>query len=210
MKVVICDDHSIIRNALITVVENNFPNCTVDQAQNGTELEALFEANKYDLAILDIVVPEYEPISFLYYLKIAHPDTKVLIFSMCSESIFANRFLKLGARGFLSKADDINNISIAINTINDGDVYFSKSLKNSLYSNNMTIETTTEELFSTLSDREMEVLLLLLKGKSTNDISAVINLQASTVTTYKKRLFEKLKVTNLVELYQLSASHGLI
>ena len=135
------------------------------------------------------------------------PDLKVLVFSMSAENVHAKRFLKEGARGFISKDAPLEEIVKAVTRILDNHRYISSSLASILASESF--ETKSDNPFNKLSAREFEIASLLLTGQTISSISVAINLRVSTIGTHKARMFEKLGVTNLLELKELANRYNL-
>ena len=131
----------------------------------------------------------------------------MLIFSMSSETIYAKRFLKAGAKGFLSKDSSLDEIKKAINLVLNNRRYVSDSLAEALAFSSAS--NSPENPFEKLSQREFEIASLLLGGQSVSDVSRALNLQTSTVGTHKSRIFEKLGIDNILELKELATSYNL-
>jgi DNA-binding NarL/FixJ family response regulator len=135
------------------------------------------------------------------YIKTVYPRARVLIFSMTAESIYAKRFLKAGAMGFVTKNAGLTELQKAIDMVMNNRIYMSNHLLEQLVvdlgGNKVT------DPFEKLSSREIEIVSLLTSGKSLTEIAEILSLAISTVGTYKARLFEKLKVSNLVELIEM-------
>jgi DNA-binding NarL/FixJ family response regulator len=151
---------------------------------------------------MDVQMPNTESISTLTTVITKYPGASVLIYSMCSETIYAKRFIKAGAKGFLSKEAPLSELKTAIH----------QDLNNKKYISEAVVEMLTEDIhqdkpsnpFSILSPREFEIVSMLLSGNTLSDISHALNIQPSTVATHKARVFEKLKVKNILELKDLA------
>ncbi len=141
------------------------------------------------------------------YIHIKYPAAKVLMFSMSAENIYAKRFMKAGAYGFISKEAPLEEITRAINMILNGKKYISDTLAEKLAEDSFSGKTGNP--FNDLSPREFEIVSLLLEGKTVTDISHTLNIQTSTVGTHKARLFDKLGVTNILELKELATTYNL-
>jgi len=206
-RFLLVDDHSVVRSGVKILLSGIFNSSETDEAGDGETAINLLKQYSYDLIILDIQIPKTDSLGLMEYIRIKYPDTKVLIFSMSAENIYAKRFLKAGAKGFVSKDASIDEISKAINQVLEDKIYISPAL----------IETLTDDLFAKqndnpfdkLSRREFEIASLLLSGQTISNISDSLNIQLSTVGTHKARLFEKLNVTNLLELKELANTYNL-
>jgi two-component system invasion response regulator UvrY len=146
-------------------------------------------------------------LGLMEYIHIVLPDTKVLMFSMSAENIYAKRFLKAGAMGFISKDAPLDEITKAIQQVLHNKKYFSPALTDKFV--NESLEDNPSNPFDKLSRREFEIASLLLSGETLSEISHSLNLQISTVGTHKARMFEKLQVTNLLELKELATTYNL-
>lgn len=196
----------VVRSGIRTLLRDIYKSSEIDEAPDGESALNFLKEHKYDLAILDIQLPKTDSFGLMEYLKVKYPELKVLIFSMSSENIYARRFLKAGARGFLNKNAELEEIKKAIDLILKGKKYLSDAMMEIL------AEGTGEKdgnLFNLLSPREFEIVSLLLKGETLSQIANMLNLQVSTVGTHKARIFDKLKVGNILELKELADSYHL-
>lgn len=206
-KFLLIDDHVVVRAGLSALLLKAFDPAQVFEAANGeTALQKLAE-QEYDLIILDIQMPNTDAQILLTEILRKYPGLKVLIFSMSSESVHAKRYLKFGAKGFVSKEAPLEDIIKAIKIILDNKRYISESLAAQLANESVDIQ--TDNPFTKLSAREFEIASLLLAGQTISNIGAKINIRVSTVGTHKARLFEKLGVRNLLELKELSRIHNI-
>ncbi len=160
----------------------------------------------YDLVMLDIQMPNTDTFGLMEYFRIKFPELKVLVFSMSPESIYAKRFLKAGAKGFLSKDAPLEEIKKAINLVLNDKKYISDTLMETLAENSG--KTNDLNLFNSLSAREFEIVSLLLTGQTISQIGKTLHLQVSTIGTHKARIFEKLKVSNILELKDLANTYN--
>ena len=156
---------------------------------------------------MDIQMPKTDTLGLMEYIHIKLPDSKVLVFSMSPENIYAKRFLKAGAKGFVSKDASLDEITKAINQVLNNKKYISPALADRLADESFT--DAPDNPFDKLSRREFEIASLLLAGQTLTEISQSLNLQASTVGTHKARLFEKLNVGNIMDLKELANTYNL-
>ena len=200
-RLLIADDHSIVRTGLKTVMKSICPFANFDEAVNGDEVIQLAKANAYDMMVLDINMPGTDAITLISNLFAYREDPKILIFSMNSELLYARRFLKLGVLGYLDKESAADEIKKAIELVLNGQQYMSPTLKK--YFHEDTMAKRADNPFEKLSNREIQIAKYLLLGYSLVEIRKVLNLHSSTVGTHKIRFFEKLKIKNLFELREL-------
>jgi two-component system invasion response regulator UvrY len=208
LNVIIADDHAIVRIALKIIVRKNYPATTIEEAMDGESVIRKLKSAPFDLLILDINMPLTESFSLTRYIIQEFPALKILIFTINKEFVFAKRFLKLGAHGYMIKESKEPEISYALDKILNGQAYISDWLAEIL-SNNPDYPQ-QENPFETLSDREFEVVLLILRGYSVSEIAETLHLNASTVGTHKSRILHKLRLTNTLELLSLAKTHHII
>ncbi len=201
------DDHSIVRHGLKLLLKSNFSPCQVFESVDGDSTIKLVQEKPLDLLILDVNLPDSEPLTLVDFLHRRHPDLKILIFSMLPEDTFGKRFINLGARGFINKQSDDKIIVQAVSKVLEGQIFLTEHLRNKLVQ--VALDGKQFNIFESLSDREMEVMLLLVKGTSQKEISQLLNLHSSTIGTYKSRIMEKLNVHNLIELKELIFAYGI-
>lgn len=207
-RFLIIDDHEVLRSGVANVLKIDFPGSEINEASNENEAWNYIDKNEYDLILLDIHMPGSDSLTFTERIKLFHPNTKVLIFSMGAEHIYAKRFMKAGASGFVSKDSGIVELRKAIQLSLQNRKYISENLA-SLLVDDLHLKQQTNP-FENLSTREMEVLSLLIKGNTVTGISNALNLSLSSANTYKRRIFQKLHITNLVDLIQLATLHKIV
>lgn len=206
-KFLLVDDHIVVRSGIKILLQKSIEEAEVYEANNGETAMEEIEKRSYDLVILDIQMPKTDSLQLLQNILQLYPQTRVLVFSMSSEHVHAKRFLKAGARGFISKESPLEEILRAVTQILDNRRYISDSLATMLA--NESFDSRSDNPFSKLSAREFEIASLLLAGQTISSISASIKIQVSTVGTHKARMFEKLGVTNLLELKEMASAHNL-
>ena len=205
-RFLLIDDHVVVRAGISTLLQRTFAPAKIFEAANGHEAMERLAERSYALVVLDIQMPGTDAQVLLSDILLKYPDSKVLIFSMSSESVHAKRYLRYGAKGFVSKEVGLEEIIKAIKIILDNRRYISDALANQLTSE--TFDTQTANPFNKLSTREFEIASLLLTGQTISNISAKINIRVSTVGTHKARMFEKLGVSNLLQLKELASTYN--
>lgn len=206
-KFLLVDDHVVVRSGIKILLSEIYNPCEIFEATDGDSAIEKLKTDFFDLIMLDIQMPKTDSLALMEYIHITYPKAKVLMFSMSAENIYAKRFMKAGAFGFISKEAPLEEITRAINIILTGRKYISDSLAETLAEDSFSGKTGNP--FNELSPREFEIVKLLLAGKTVTDISHQLNIQTSTVGTHKARLFEKLSVTNILELKELSTTYNL-
>lgn len=198
-NVLVIDDHSIVRQGIFLLVKKHFLNLTIFEASTLNEGRSIIKNGNIDFIILDINFPEGNSLSFVENLSIEHGDSmKTLIFSALEESIYAFKFIKAGANGFLSKLCEQEEIIRAFSKFFESGKYMSDDLKERLLENMIRKSGATP--IELLSLRELEIARLLVSGLTNNEIASKLYIHKSTVSTYKNRIFEKLGITNIPAL----------
>ncbi|MEO6405639.1 MAG: response regulator transcription factor [Ferruginibacter sp.] len=206
-KFLLIDDHVVVRSGIKILLSELYKPSVIDEAQDGDSALAKVKENTYDLVMLDIQMPKTDTFGLMEYFKVKYPQLKVLVFSMSPENIYAKRFLKAGARGFISKDAPLDEIKKAIDLVLNDRKYISEAMIDMLAESSG--KDKDGNLWNSLSAREFEIVSLLLSGQTLSSIAHTLNLQVSTIGTHKARIFDKLKVTNILELKELANSYNL-
>jgi two-component system invasion response regulator UvrY len=208
IKILIADDHAIVREGLKRIVAETADMVVADEAISGHEVLKKVRNNEYDVVILDISMPGRGGVDILKQLKGQKPDLPILILSMHPEEQYAVRVLKAGAAGYLTKESAPDELITAIKRVSRGRKYVSPSLAEKLA---FDLERDTERPYhETLSDREYQVLCMIASGKRVQEIAEELCLSVKTVSTYRSRILEKMKMKNNAELMRYAIKHGLV
>ena len=202
-RVLIADDHTIVRSGIKLIIRDLLPSSVFDEASNGDQVIAYVKKHDYEIIVLDINMPDTDSITLVTNLFAYSERCKILIYSMNSEDLYAKRFIKLGVLGYLNKESSSNEIRKAITCVLKGDSYISKKLKKDL-SEDQQLKKGGNNPFEKLSDREIQTVKYLLNGYSLREIRKILNVHSSTVGTYKTRIFEKLKIRSVRDLDELA------
>ena len=206
-RVLIADDHTIVRAGIKLIIQDLLPSTIFDEASNGDQVISCVKKNDYEMIVLDINMPDTDSITLVTNLFAYREQCKILIYSMNSEDLYAKRFIKLGVLGYLNKESKSEEIRKAITCVLRGDNYISKKLKKDL-SEDVHSKKGRDNPFEKLSDREIQTVKYLLHGYSLLEIRKILNVHSSTVGTYKTRIFEKLKVKTVRDLDELAKKLG--
>ncbi|GAB4222156.1 MAG: response regulator transcription factor [Spirochaetales bacterium] len=208
LKVVIADDHPLIRKGLKQILSESLYFGKVDEAGEGKELMELLRKEPYDVVILDISLPGKDGLELLKDIKALYPSLPVLILSIHPEEQYALRALKSGASGCLNKASAPEELVAAIRRIVTGGTYITPVVEELLLKD---LKRTQGQLpHQTLSDREYQVFLLLASGKTPTEIAEKLSLSVKTISTYRMRLLEKMGLKTNAQLTQYAFKHGLL
>ncbi len=197
-RVLIADDHSIVRTGISLLVRDEFQNVGIDECSNGNAVWEMMASKTYDLVILDISMPGIDSVTLLKDIFSHFKNQKILIFSMNSEDIYAQQYLLLGVQGFINKEAGSEELRRALTTVMNNKRYLSPKMRDILLKDDQGGRKTKP--FTTLSARELQVMNLLLEGKNVTEIAGILYLHTSTVGTHKCRIMEKLGVSNLMQL----------
>jgi len=201
-RILIADDHFIVRTGLAVLLKEIFFNVEIDESWDGETTWKKLEANEYDLAILDIGMPDTDTIYLLKNVLALHPRQKILILTMSSEEIYGRKYLQLGVQGFITKEAPSSELRKAILTILDDKRYVSNQLQELL--NKDIIGQKAANPFERLSSRELQVMKHLVEGKSVSQIATMLSVHTSTIGTHKSRIMQKLGVDNLIDLNKMA------
>jgi len=205
-KILLVDDHAIVRQGVMQLLMDRGIASQVGEAENGAEALARADQSEWDIALLDISLPDMNGIEVLKRLRRKAPRTPVLMFSMYREDQFAVRALKAGAAGYLSKTANTAQMIMAVQQVAAGRRYVSPKMAEALADY---ISLDSDQLpHEKLSDREYQTLCMLGSGKRLTDIAHALSLSVKTVSVYRTRLLEKMGLANNAELtYYVMSNH---
>lgn len=202
-NILIADDHGIVRMGMSLMIKKLRPQASIEEVGDYQKVLELIKKNAYDLIILDVNMPNGSFQETLEIIKRRSPKTKVMVFSSQDESLYAIRFLKMGADGFLHKLAHEHDIREALEKMLNKGSYVSEEVKDAMVFNSLNKNISADNPLKLLSDREIEIAKQLMKGVPLKDISNELNLHASTVSTYKTRIFSKLDIQSVPELIDI-------
>lgn len=203
-RFLVADDHMIVRRGLQNLIHDQFKASAIKEVASNKELLALLQNWVPDLLILDLQMTDGSALDHLERICKTHPEMRVLVYSMRSEAVYAQRVMALGSVGFLSKESSEAEVVRAIRRVLQGLEYMSPRTEMHIMEKDLEV---SRDPFSQLSDREVAVMEDLLEGKGVKEISARLGVQPTTVATYKARLFDKLGVSNLIDLQAMVLAH---
>ena len=208
-KILTIDDHSVVRKGIRMVIENHIPHCVFDEATDGDTAYEKIKNNDFDLIIMDVNMPKTDSFGLLSNILNYKPASKIIIFSVNAEDIYAKRYLQAGAKGYLTKGAPDSEVIKAVDTVLINKRYISSDLSQKLLSD-LHANRVSENPFDRLSTREFEIVQHLAQGESSAEICKKLNLHSSTIATYKARIFEKLQCQNIIALNKLAKVHNVI
>ena len=208
ISIIIVDDHPIVRQGLKQILSEEPDMATFGEAQNSQEVLDLIRKQDWDAVVLDITMPGRGGLDILREIKHERPKLPVLMLSIHPEDQYAVRALKAGASGYLNKESAPEELVRAIRKILRGGKYISPTLAEKMAFN---LETETDRpAHEALSDREYQVMLMIASGKTTSVIAEEMSLSIKTVSTYRSRILEKMKMKSNVDLTYYVIKNNLI
>lgn len=196
--VLIADDHEIVRRGVRMLIESFPQKYQLIEATSCAEVAQILSGERIHYAILDMVLADGNILSIIQQIEACSHQTSILVYSMNEERIYAKRLIEKGISGFLNKQTSIEELEKAVRSIFKGEVYLSDELKGQLLSGPPT--GSAQNPIDVLSDRELEVVEYIAIGMGTKEIAQKMNLDLTTISTYRRRAFEKLDVQNAMEL----------
>ncbi len=209
MKILIGDDHSVVRRGLKMIIIEAYPEALVGEAADGTVLLNMLHKEKWDIIISDISMPGRNGLEIIKIIKEQTPTIPVLMLSMHAAEHYAVRALKSGASGYLTKESASDELIKAIKIIIAGKRYITQEIIDLLVEQNNDTHT-TELLHKQLSNREFEVMKMLAEGKKVSDIAVVLSLSINTISTYRTRILEKMHFASNADLTKYALVKGFL
>lgn len=208
IRVVLCDDHGMVRRGIRETLADAVDIQVTAEAGSYTEVREVLRSAPCDVLLLDLNLPGRGGLDVLASLRETNSPIRVLIVSMFAEDQYAIRCLRAGAHGYLNKAGDPADLITAVRTVALGRKYLTPEVSEMLVENLASPK--TESLHSTLSERELQTLLKIASGKRLSDIAEELMLSPKTVSVYRARLLEKLKLANNAELAVYAIRNDLV
>lgn len=201
-EILIIDDHEIVRFGMIQVLEQKFMGLKISESPNANHALGLLQECEYDLIISDLNLPDISSHELIKAIRKVEKRTPIIIFSMFPKDVMENAMSSLNIQKYVYKGEGLQMLTEAVFEIM-GNIENGKK--------NKKLQTGSDSTpFEKLSAKELEVMMLYLQGKSTTDICQILALRPSTVSTYKKRIFTKLEVTNIAALTKLAFYYNVI
>jgi two-component system, NarL family, invasion response regulator UvrY len=208
MKILIADDHAIVREGVKQIVKGLPEVKLIEEVSDGIEAFSKICETNYDIVILDISMPGMSGLDLLQRMKDRDLHTKVLMFSFYPQEQYAIRAFKLGASGYLSKDSAFDELALAIRKITQGGKYISAALAEKLIFQDAGMEGKLPH--EALSEREFQIMIQLASGKSVTEIARTLYISDKTVSTYKMRVLEKMNVKTNADLTKYAIQNKLI
>jgi DNA-binding NarL/FixJ family response regulator len=202
-KIILADDHEVVKHGVESILRQTISGPEIIKVSSVNELKNQMLCQKdIHLIILDIKMPGGNTLEIVKNIKANYPETKILMYSAYEEPQYAVNFIRNGADGYLGKSQPLQKIALAIKVLENDKRFVDENIEDEVFNNKGANDLSLSNI---LSHREFQILALLAEGKTNIDISADLNLQKSTVSTYKKRIMQKLNINNnigLVDAYR--------
>jgi len=200
-KIIIIDDHPLVRKGLVETLESEQGLEVVAELERAEETELAVKKYQPDLLLVDISLPGMNGIELVKNLIFQNSDQKILVISRHEESLYAERALRAGAKGYIMKFESCDTLIKAVRKVLNGGIYVSEDISEKLLMNAMSGKKNAFETpVDILSDRELEVYELIGKGKSNNEIAEQLHLAVKTIETYRSRIKDKMNFKNSTDL----------
>ncbi len=203
-RVVAADDHSLIRAGIRSVLDSLHNFTLVAEASSWDEVFHLLQTQPVDILIADLSMPGSWGIETIKQLKEQFPNLKILVLSMHPEYLYAVRCLRAGASGYLNKEEDLDQLQQALQTIASNQPFLTPKVQQLLLNTSQ-----TDEPHHNLSDREFEIFLQLAQGKTTGEIAESTQLSVKTISTYRRRILDKLGLQTNADIIKYARAHRL-
>jgi DNA-binding NarL/FixJ family response regulator len=209
MKFLLVDDHAIVRKSLQSIILSEFPSATCTECIDGASCTEMIKKERFDLVILDINLPDSDGVTLTEWIRNLIPDQKILIFSSNPASLYAKKLFQMGIMGYLNKQTNLPDIAKAIQTILIQQKQYIDEEFKAILARDFLANTSANPV-ENLSTKELIIAQLLANGKSFEEIAVQMNIEPSTIRTYKSRIFQKMDVTSLHEFLAKASLYKLI
>ena len=207
IKVLVADDHEIVRQGLKTIISEHSDLSIAGEAENGNQVLKILKKTKVDVVLLDFDMPEKNGLDTLVELKALYPKLPVMILSIFPEDHYGTRFLKAGASGYLQKSSATDQLIDAIRKVFNGGKYISSALTDKLVTG---LNKDKEQfLHESLTDREFQVFRLLATGKKLKEMADELCLSINTISTYRSRILQKMDLKSNADVIRYAIENGL-
>lgn len=208
INLLLVDDHDLVRLGFNRLLSDVKGIKVIGEAKSGEEAIKLAKSLKPDVILMDVKMPGIGGLEATRKIIRTLPDAKIIAVTICGDEPFPSRFMQAGASGYITKGSSLEEMVKAIRTVFNGQRYLSPEVAQQLALKHFNNEETTS--FDVLSERELQVMLMITAGQKVQEISDSLCLSPKTVNSYRYRLFEKLSVNSDVELTHLAIRHGML
>ena len=208
INILLVDDHDLVRTGIKKILNEVSGIKVIAEARSGEDAVKLSRNINAHVVLMDVKMPGIGGFEATRKLLRMDPDIKVLVLTTCNNDLYPSRLLQIGAAGYITKGSTMDEMVQAIRAVNSGQRYISPEIASRLAFRHVSDK--EDSPFDALSERELQVMLMITKGTKVQDIADKLCLSPKTVNSYRYRIFEKLTVNNDVELTLLAIRHGLV
>lgn len=208
INVILVDDHDLVRSGIRRILDDVPGIKVIGEARSGEESVKVVRKLKPQVVLMDVKMPGIGGFEATRKILRVDPDIKVLVVTICNNDLYPARLLQIGASGYITKGSTMEEMIQAIRAVHAGQRYISPEIASRLAFKH--VSDADESPFEMLSERELQVMLMITMGMKVQEIADKLCLSPKTVNSYRYRIFEKLKVKNDVELTLLAIRHGLV
>ena len=208
LRILIGDDHAVFRRGTKDVLQEHFAPLEVHEAKTGWEMATLASQGRWDAFIMDVTMPGKSGTDLLEHIRTLHPATPVLVYSMHSEESYAVRMIRSGASGYLNKSTGLDELISAMRSLLSGQEFINPAVARCLIDRMRAKD--AGQLHDALSNREFQILTMVARGESLKQIALTLCVSANTVSTYRTRILQKLRLKTNAELTRYALEHALI
>jgi len=200
VQILIAEDHPLVLMGIQHLLIEHFPGATICTAEDFPTALVLLEKQKFDLLVMDINLPGGDKVGMVNSVRMKQAKVPILVCSSYDEQLYALPFLKAGANGYVSKTASNEQFLTAVDQVISGKIYASATVLQNAFGILFNSKGSQDSIADKLSDKELEIAKMLSKGMTTKAIANQMHLSPSSVSTYKTKIFEKLGVSNVIEL----------
>ncbi|ELR67647.1 BarA-associated response regulator UvrY [Photobacterium marinum] len=208
INVFLVDDHELVRTGIRRLLEDVRGIKVVGEADSGEEAVKWCRSNHADIVLMDMNMPGIGGLEATRKILRFNPDVKIIVLTIHTENPFPTKVMQAGAAGYLTKGAGPDEMVNAIRTVNSGQRYISPEIAQQMALSQFVPD--SENPFKDLSERELQIMMMITKGQKVTEISEQLNLSPKTVNSYRYRLFNKLDINGDVELTHLAIRHGML
>jgi len=208
INILLVDDHEIVRTGIRRIIDDVRGMKVIGEAESGEEAVKWCRSNYPDVVLMDMNMPGIGGLDAMHRILRINEAIKVIMLTMYTENPFPSKVMQAGAAGYLSKAACPSEVLNAIRSVHSGQRYLAPEIAQQMALSQ--ISPTTDDPFSVLSERELQIMMMITKGQRVVDISEQLNLSPKTINSYRYRLFDKLGVNGDVELTHLAIRYGML
>ncbi len=208
INVLLVDDHELVRTGIRKILDEVKGFKVIGEVETGEEAVQFCRKSEPDVVLMDMNMPGIGGLEATKKILRYSPDIKIIVLTVHSEDPFPTKVMQIGAAGYLTKSAGPDEMINAIRSVNSGQRYITPEIAQQMALNQF--KSPDENPFNSLSERELQIMLMITRGERVPDISEQLSLSTKTINSYRYRMFEKLNVSNDVELTHLAIRHGML